>query len=105
MGRGPAIVMAFVVSGGLGTAFMGRWDAFSVGFSFLCWGGLAAAITWIAGGRGRLRQAAVLPNQEPDMDQAIARTEFNPATGLLIGGNDYGVDVGGNTYGTTDVTR
>ena len=105
MGRGPAVVMAFVVAGGLGTAFMGRWDAFAVGFSFLFWGGMAAAITLIAGGREKPHQANVLPNQNPDMEQAIARTEFNPATGLLIGGNDYGVDVGGNTYGTTDATR
>ena len=105
MSRGTAVAMAFVVVGGLGTAMMGRWDVFSIGFFFLFWGGLAAAITWIAGGRGKADQADVLPNLNPDTELPIDYSEVNPATGLLMAGNDYGVDVGGNTYGTTDATR
>ena len=100
MGRGPAIVMAFVVAGGLGTAFMGRWDAFSIGFFFLFWGGLAAAITWIAGGPGRTDDSGVLPKFGSETGLPVDYPQFNPATGLPMRG---GVDAAGNTFGTTDV--
>ena len=96
--------MAFVVVGGLGTALMGRWDAFAIGFSFLFWGGLAAAITWIAGGRGKADQADVLPIFNPDTEVPIHRSTFNPATGLPMAGDDCGVDVGGNIHGMTDAS-
>ena len=92
MSRGTAVAMAFVVVGGLGTAMMGRWDAFSIGFSFLFWGGLAAAITWIAGGRWSASESDVLP-------------KLNPATGLpMLGNLSHGWDLEGNTYGTTDAS-
>ena len=99
MSRGTAVAMAFVVVGGLGTAMMGRWDAFSIGFFFLFWGGLAAAITWIAGGRGNAAKTDVLPIINPDTELPIHYPIFNPATGLLMRG---GMDDGGNTCGTTD---
>ena len=104
MSRGTGVAMAFVVVGGLGTAMMGRWDAFSIGFSFLFWGGLAAAITWIAGGRWKADQADVLPIFNPDTEVPIHRSTFNPATGLLMACNDHGMDLGGNAYGTTDAS-
>ena len=102
MSRGTSVAIAFVVVGGLGTAFMGRWDAFSIGFFFLFWGGLAAAITWIAGGRGGVNQTAVLPTFNPDTELPIDYPKVNPATGLpMLGNLISGVDAGGNTYGTT----
>ena len=103
MSRGPAVVMAFVVAGGFGTAFMGRWDAFSVGFSFLFWGGLAALICWISRGRRGFGQADVLPTFNPDTESPIDYPKVNPVTGLpMLGNQTSGVDAGGNTYGTTD---
>jgi hypothetical protein len=106
MNRGSAVAMAFVVVGGLGTALMARWDAFSIGFSFLFWGGLAAAITWIAGGRGRADQAdaheTFNPATELSRSRSIHHSELNPATGLPMTGDDCGVDVGGNIQGMTD---
>ena len=100
MSRVPAVVKAFVVVGVLGTVFMGRWDAFSIGFFFLFWGGLAAAITWIAGGRRSADANDVLPKFDPDMGLPVDYPQFNPATGLPMLG---GMDAGGNTCGTTDV--
>jgi hypothetical protein len=100
MSRGPAVVMAFVVAGALGTTFMGRWDAFSVGFACLFWGGLAAAITWIAGRRGKVDDSDDLPKFVPDTGLPVDYPQFNPATGLPVQG---GTDAAGNTYGTTDV--
>jgi hypothetical protein len=99
MSRGTAVAMAFVVAGSLGTAMMGQWDAFSIGFFFLFWGGLAAAITWIAGGRGNADQADVLPISNHDKELPIPYPNFNPATGLPTRG---GMDDGGNTCGTRD---
>jgi hypothetical protein len=105
MSRGTAVGMAFVVVGGLGTAMMGRWDAFSIGFFFLFWGGLAAAITWIARGRRNADKHDALPIFNPHTEQPIDHPKINPATGLPMAGNSsYGVDVGGNTYGTTDAS-
>jgi hypothetical protein len=95
MSRGTAVAIAFVVVGGLGSALMGRWDAFSVGFFFLFWGGLAAAFTWIAAGRENADHADVLPDRGPPVEYPV----FNPATGLMMRG---GMDDGGNTSGTTD---
>jgi len=104
MSRGLAVVTAFAVVGGLGTAMIGRWDAFSIGFAFVFWGGLAAAITWIAGRRGKADQTDVLPILNPDTEVPIQRSTFNPATGLLMASNDHGMDLGGNAYGTTDAS-
>ena len=108
MSRGTAVAMAFVVVGGLGTALMGRWDAFAIGFSFLFWGGLAAAITWIAGGRGKADQVDALQILNPDTELSRSRpihhSELNPATGLPMAGDDCGVDVGGNIHGMTDAS-
>jgi hypothetical protein len=71
---------------------IGRWDAFSIGFSFLFWGGLAAAITWIAGRRWSASDGEVLP-------------KLNPATGLpMLGNSRHGWDLEGNTCGTTDAS-
>jgi hypothetical protein len=103
--RGSAAIKTFVVVGGLGTAFMGRWDAFSIGFSFLFWGGVAAAIAWIAG-----RRAGVGVDDEGtifdrDAESLMDYQQVNPATGLPMMGNTIsGLDAGGNTYGTTDAS-
>jgi hypothetical protein len=108
MNRGSVVAMAFAVVGVLGTALMARWDAFSIGFSFLFWGGLAAAITWIAGGRGKAEQADDLQTFNLDTElsrlRPIHHSELNPATGLPMAGDDCGVDVGGNIHGMTDAS-